>query len=313
VQGDTLNLRKVVFDSDTASDDAIAMILAHKKFDVVGVTIVAGNVRFENQVKNALFTLEYFGFDTPVYLGSRRPILGHWRTVEEVHGENGMGGWAYPEPTRKAEAEYAPDALIRLSKEYEGELEILAVSPLTNLALAYLKDENITKRIKKVWIMGGAFTQGNMGMSSEFNFWVDPEATHIVLHAGFDITLVPWEVAVEAATITDTEWHALLSRGKKADLFFVNACKVLHEYSKSKGMRGSVQPDSLTVAIAEERTLILEAKRVYVDVETCGLSRGAMLVDHYFLTKNQENVELVFRADEKKFKAMFFETLGDFS
>ncbi|TRM85925.1 nucleoside hydrolase, partial [Sulfolobus sp. C3] len=169
-------MRKVIIDSDTASDDTIAILLASRYFDLLGVTIVAGNVKFENQVKNALFTLEYIGrSDVPVYIGADRPILGKWRTVEEVHGNNGMGDWNYPEPNKKPTDEHAVDAILRLSKEYNGELEILAVSPLTNIALAYLKDHKIVSRIRKIWIMGGAFSKGNTTPIAEFNFWVDPE------------------------------------------------------------------------------------------------------------------------------------------
>lgn len=300
-------MRRVVFDSDTASDDSIAILYAHKKFRVEAVTIVSGNVSFEHQVRNALFTLEYFGFDTPVYLGSKRPILGLWKTAEEVHGTNGLGGWKYPDPKRKPERGFAPDILVDLSRRYEGELEILAVSPLTNIALAYLKDPGIVERISKVWIMGGAFYQGNTTMSAEFNFWVDPEAAKIVLSAGFDITIVPWEVAVDAATIKDDEWTYILERGTQADKFFIQANKVSREYSKSKGGGGCVQPDSLTVAIANDRRLVLESGMWYADVETCSTARGTMLVDFYSNTGKAPNVEIVRKADRSTFMKTLIE------
>lgn len=244
--------RKVIFDSDTASDDTIALMLASDFFEVKGVTIVAGNVKFENEIRNALFTLEYSGLsDIPVFVGSNRPILGKWRTVEEVHGKNGMGDWKISEPTKKPESEHAIDAIIRLSKEYNGELEILAVSPLTNLALAYLKDHDLVKRIRKVWIMGGAFSKGNTTPLAEFNFWVDPEAANIVVSAGFDITVVPWEVTEESATIYDNEWEKIEKLGNRRSEFFINVNRVLREYSKSVGSKGSVHPDSLTVSMGE--------------------------------------------------------------
>jgi purine nucleosidase len=295
-------MRKVLFDSDTASDDAIALLMATKKFDVVGVTIVAGNVEFERQVKNALFTLEFFGYDAPVFKGSNRPLLGLWKTVEEVHGPNGFGGWSYPDPSKKAEQEYAPDAIIRFSREYSGELELLAVSPLTNLALAYLKDPSIVKRIAKVWIMGGAFSRGNVTRIAEYNFWVDPEAAKIVLNAGFNITLVPWETAEEAAVVTKQEWEVLKKRGTKAADFFTRSNRALLDFSLSQGAEGSIQPDSLTVAIAVDESLMLESRNLNVDVETCSDARGAMLVDYYGSTKKKENVKLVFKANGQGFK-----------
>lgn len=300
-------MRRVVFDSDTASDDSIAILYAHKKFRVEAVTIVSGNVSFEHQVRNALFTLEYFGLDTPVYLGSRRPILGFWKAAEEVHGHNGLGGWNYQDPKTKPEKGFAPDVLIDLSKRFEGELEILAVSPLTNIALAFLKDPDFAKRISKLWIMGGAFCQGNTTMSAEFNFWVDPEAAKIVLAAGFDATVVPWETAVDAATVDDTEWEYISRRGTRADQFFTKANKVSREYSKSKGGGGCVQPDSLTVAVAADRRLVLESGRWYTDVETCSLARGTMLVDFYSTTGRAPNAEVVRKVDRSSFMKTFLD------
>ncbi|QIW24911.1 nucleoside hydrolase [Sulfolobus sp. S-194] len=303
-------MRKAIFDTDTASDDAIALMLALDYFEVLGVTIVAGNVKFENEVSNALFTLEYLNkSDIPVYLGAQRPLLGQWRTVEEVHGKNGFGDWEYPSPLKKPESEFAADAIIRFSKEYEGELEILAVSPLTNIALAYLKDPKITNRIRKIWIMGGAFTRGNTTEIAEFNFWVDPEAAQIVLNAGFDITIVPWEIAEESATITDEEWNKIEDSKTKRSEFFLKVNRVLREYSKSVGSRGSVHPDSLTVTIAYDNSVAIEKVRKYVNVELCSRSRGAMLIDWYSLNRRRPNAEVVIKADSQKFKKYLFDSL----
>ncbi|MBB5253434.1 nucleoside hydrolase [Sulfurisphaera ohwakuensis] len=304
-------MRKAIFDTDTASDDAIALMLALDYFEVLGVTIVAGNVKFENEVSNALFTLEYLNKpDIPVYLGAQRPLLGQWRTVEEVHGKNGFGDWEYPSPLKKPENEFAADAIIRLSKEYEGELEILAVSPLTNIALAYLKDSRIINRIRKIWIMGGAFTRGNTTEIAEFNFWVDPEAAQIVLNAGFDITIVPWEIAEESATITDEEWNKIEDINTKRSEFFLKVNRVLREYSKSVGSRGSVHPDSLTVTIAYDNSVAIEKVSKYVNVELCSRSRGAMLIDWYGLNKRRPNAEVVIKADSQKFKKYLFDSLS---
>jgi len=303
--------RKVIFDTDTASDDTIALLLSLEFFDLKGVTVVAGNVKYENEINNALFTLEYFGYShVPVFLGASRPIRGIWRTVEEVHGEKGMGRLDIPKPSKKPENIFASDAIIELSKKYNGELEILAVSPLTNLALAYLKDPSIVKRIKKVWIMGGAFTRGNTTEIAEFNFWVDPEAAEIVLKSGFDITIIPWEIAEEAATITDDEWSRISSMGTNRSNFFIKVNEVLREYSKSTGSKGSVHPDSLTVAIAYDNSIILESVEKRVDVEVCGKSRGAMLVDWYDMTKSDIKAEIVTKADSSKFKKYLFEVLS---
>jgi purine nucleosidase len=294
-------MRKVIFDSDTASDDTIAMLYALDHFDVLGVTIVAGNVRYENQVKNALYTLENFAPDVPVYLGARRPLLGKWRTVEEVHGPTGLGKLTDIRPSKQPERESAVDAIVRLANEYPGELEILAVSPLTNIALAYFKDESLPRKVAHVWIMGGAFTRGNTTPLGEFNFWVDPEAAKIVLSAGFNVTIVPWEVTEETAYVSDELWSRIDSLGTKRAKFFVEANSTLREYSKSTGALGSIHPDTLTVMIAYDRSIATRTGEYYVDVETCGDSRGAMMVDWYKLTGRKVNAELVLNADRSKF------------
>ncbi|BBL46783.1 nucleoside hydrolase [Metallosphaera sedula] len=303
--------RKVIVDSDTASDDTIAILLASRLFDLLGVTIVAGNVKYDHQVRNALFTLEYIGKeDVPVYLGQDRPILNKWRTVEEVHGENGMGGWKIPEPKKRPEKEKAVDAIVRLSRENQGELEMLAISPLTNLALAYLREPSIVKWIKKVWIMGGAFTRGNTTPIAEFNFWVDPEAAKIVLDAGFDITIVPWETTEEYGTLDTSHWSRIKSMNTKLSEFFVNVNKTLLEFSMKQGNKGSVHPDSLTTYLAYDSSAILEERKFKVDVELCSISRGAMLVDWY--TKGRENASVVLKADSKKFYNELISILSSF-
>jgi len=294
-------LRKVIFDSDTASDDAIALLYALDHFEVLGVTIVAGNVKYENQVKNALYTLEQFAPDVPVYLGARRPIMGRWRTVEEVHGPTGLGSLTDISPKKKPEKEHAVDAIIRLANEYPGELEILAVSPLTNLALAYLKDETLPKKISRVWIMGGAFTRGNTTPLGEFNFWVDPEAAKIVLNAGFNITIVPWEVTEETAYVDDDLWEKISSMRTRRSDFFIRANETLRKYSKATGALGSIHPDTLTVMIANDISIATKTAELNVDVETCGDARGAMMVDWYGLTGRKRNANVVLKANRSKF------------
>ncbi len=291
-----------IIDSDTASDDTTAITLASYLTDLKAITVVAGNVDFTKEIRNALFTRDYLGLKTPVFVGSSRPIMGKWRTVEEVHGENGMGSLndvstpSTPEPT------FAPDAIISLAREFQGELEILAVSPLTNLALAYLKEPSLPELVKKVWIMGGAFTRGNTTQIAEFNFWTDPEAAQIVLNAGFNITIVPWEVTEEAAIIYDEEWDRIASINTKRAKLFIGANYVMREFSKTREkLRGSVHPDSLTVSIAYDSSIVIQSKKLFVNVETCGDSRGGMLVDWYGMSGKEPNAEVVLRADREKF------------
>ncbi|BBG28133.1 Pyrimidine-specific ribonucleoside hydrolase RihA [Sulfuracidifex tepidarius] len=300
-----------IIDSDTASDDTTAIALASSLGDLKAITVVAGNVDFKNEIKNALFTKEYLDLDSPVFVGSERPILNQWRTVEEVHGKNGMGRLTDINPKSLPEPAFAPDAIISLAQQYKGKLEILAVSPLTNLALAYLKEPSLPSLVRKVWIMGGAFTRGNTTQLAEFNFWTDPEAAQIVLNAGFDITIVPWEVAEESAMVYDEEWNKIESLKTKKAKLFIEANAVMREFSKLKeNLKGSVHPDSLTVAIAHDQTIATERKKFYVSVETCGSSRGGMLIDWYGLTGKEPNAEIVTRANREKFMELLISVLS---
>jgi len=301
-------LRPTIIDSDTATDDTIAIFLASKLFKVLGITIVAGNVPYEFQVRNALFTVEYFNINANVYLGARRPILGKWKYATEVHGHDGLSGWDV-RPRIQPSDKYAPKVIIELSKEYPGELEILAISPLTNLALAFLEDQEIVDRIKRVWIMGGALYRGNVEYISEYNFWVDPEAANIILSAGFDIVIVPWEVAEQSGVITIDDWEKIKKLETKASKFFINANKSLLEYSiKVQKAKGSIHPDSLTVLIAAFPDIIKKSVRRRVIVETCGNSRGGMLINWYDYSNS--NVEIVLEADGNKFRELIFDFLS---
>jgi len=301
-------VRPAIFDSDTASDDTTAMFLASRWFKLLGVTVVAGNVDFQQEVRNALFTVSSLGINVPVFPGARRPLMGKWRTVPEVHGENGMGSLnveAVGEPSRVK----AVDAIINLSKEYPKELEVLAVSPLTNLALAYMLDPELVDRVRKVWIMGGALWRGNTTPLAEFNFWVDPEAASIVLNAGFDVTIVPWEMAERCAVVDDATWEKIGTSGTRQANFFLRANHTLRELSKRQGSGGSVHPDSLTVTVAAHPEVVSELREVPVDVETCSQSRGAMMVDSYNLTGRRPNVKLVTDCRREVFLNLLVEAL----
>ncbi|MUN29338.1 nucleoside hydrolase [Sulfuracidifex metallicus] len=300
-----------LIDSDTASDDTTAITLASALTNLKAITVVAGNVKFENEIKNAIFTKEYLSLNVPIYAGSRRPLLGIWRTVEEVHGTHGMGNINQIEVKGSVENEFASDAIISLARKYQGELEVFAVSPLTNLALAFLKEPTLPSLIKKIWIMGGAFSRGNTSPLAEFNFWTDPESAQIVLNAGFDITIVPWEVTEESAIVYDDEWEEIKSLGTRRSYLFIKANEIMREFSKSKeGLDGSVHPDSLTVSISYDNSIAVKTSKFYVNVETCGMSRGGMLVDWYNMTGNKPNAEIVLKADREKFVKLLISVLS---
>src|SRR2546428_9698735 len=189
-------MRRFIIDTDTASDDAVAILMAHRCPDVQvdAVTIVAGNVPVEMGAKNAGYTLEWGGKSTPVCLGNPGPLLREPAWAFFFHGPDGMGGRNYPPPKRPPEAEHAVDALIRLTRARPGEYTLVTLGPLTNIAMALGKAPDVAQKVKQCYVMGGAAcTVGNITPAAEYNVWVDPEAARIVFQSGLPILMVGWE------------------------------------------------------------------------------------------------------------------------
>ena len=172
-------MKRFLIDTDTASDDAVALIMAlrEESIKVEAITVVSGNVPVDLGLKNALISIEVADtYVPPVYKGADRPIIREAFTSEFVHGEDGMGNMNLPEPKLKAESKHAVDAIIDLVMSNPNEIEIVALGPLTNIALAYLKEPRIVQNIKNLVIMGSeGLGPGNVTPAAEFNFYVDAE------------------------------------------------------------------------------------------------------------------------------------------
>lgn len=270
----------LIIDTDTAQDDCVAILvgLLDPDADLRAITMVAGNVGFDKQVKNAWMTLNVADrLDVPVYLGCQRPLVREWVSAENVHGDGG-GGLAIDESGLAPQAEHGVDALIRLTAEAPGELSIVCIGPLTNIAMAIIKDPAFVGNVKSLYIMGGSNNaRGNITAAGEFNFYVDPDAAKTVFAAGFaDIVVVPWA----PLTLVD----GLFSRGEIARIadvgtplakFVVRVCEATLAFDESVGIPGSTHPDSLTAAVLLHPELIAASGRYAVDVEADSeLTRG---------------------------------------
>ncbi|MEM0374062.1 MAG: nucleoside hydrolase [Ignisphaera sp.] len=310
--------RHFIIDCDTAEDDVMSLILLlYNNISVEGITIVEGNINFDQEVNTMLYVLEFLGReDIKVFPGSRRPLIKSFRTVEEVHGVSGIGDELVKPRKLKAQNKHAVDAIIDLSKQFEGELEFLAISPLTNLALAYLKDNEIVDRIRALYIMGGTiYGRGNVTPIAEFNFWVDPDAAKVVLNAGFkNVIVVPWEVAVENP-INDEVWNKIKRMNTKLSQFYIKIYTHYRDFSsKVEGINGHPHPDVITTAIAIDKSIIKRFKDENVDVENCDCqSRGATIIDYegpgHKRTK-EPNARVVYEINFDKFLELLFRTLS---
>ena len=171
--------RKLIIDTDTAADDSFALLvgLLHPRADLKAVTIVAGNVDFEQQVSNALITIDQAGRqgEVPVFAGATNPLLRPWREAN-AHGD-GKGNHDWPVPDQTVETEHAAHALVRIINDNPGDIDLVAIGPLTNLALALGIDRDLPSKVRELWIMGGCDNSiGNITAAAEYNFFVDPEA-----------------------------------------------------------------------------------------------------------------------------------------
>ena len=291
----------LIIDTDTAQDDCIAILvgLLDPGADLLGITMVAGNVGFEQQVANAQLTLNVAGMlgRVPVHAGCRRPLLREWVSATEVHGD-GSGGLSMA-PSAVVDDEHGVDALLRLTAERPGEVSIVAIGPLTNIATAAVLDRGFASRVKSLYVMGGSNNgRGNITASAEYNFYVDPEAAQIVMEAGFaDLHIITWDpLTLRDATIARADFDRLGTIDTPLARFFHRMCAATIDYDESVGIDGSTHPDSLTIAALLHPELVLAEARYRVDVETVSsLTRGysAMAWDKFGLAANATVVEAV--------------------
>ncbi|WP_407271729.1 nucleoside hydrolase [Radiobacillus sp. PE A8.2] len=311
-------MRKVIIDTDTAGDDTIAILTALHYFDVQGIMITGGNVDFGQQVENALYTVQVAGKggQIPVYKGYQAPILqlgtDKHLTVEDVHGSDGMGGANFPKAEQRAETMHAVDFLIDAVHANPGEIELLAIAPLTNIAMAIKKDPSIVPEIKHLHIMGGTNNDlGNITPAAEYNFYVDPEAARIVLNAGIPTTMVGWEMCTRYSIMEDRDHEDIEQLHTAGSAFFVAVNKVVKQFNKAvHKINGTTHPDTLLMAVAANPTLMEKSGNYYVDVETKGeFTRGYSVVDINGRLQKPANVTVCEQINKPTFKEMLLEVL----
>jgi purine nucleosidase len=270
----------LVIDTDTAQDDCVALLvgLLDQNADLRAITMVAGNVGFERQVANAFLTLSVAGRlgEVPVHLGCRRPLTREWVSAENVHGD-GVGGLEMDDAGLAPSGQHGVDALIELAAETPGELTIVCIGPLTNIAMAAIKDPDFVRNVKALYIMGGSNNaRGNITAAAEYNFYVDPEAAKTVFEAGFEIVVVPWApLTLRDAVFTREQIAEIGALGTPLSDFFVRIVSTTLDFDESVGIPGSTHPDSLTASVLLHPELVLASSRMAVDIETSSeLTRG---------------------------------------
>lgn len=317
-------MRRLIIDTDTANDDCVALMLGllHPEAQLEAITICAGNVDFDQQVENALYTIEVCGRSgqVPVYPGCRQPFIGPHVLADYVHGKDGMGEHWFPRARQRPEREHAVDEMVRRVNEAPGEITICAIGPLTNLAMAWMRDPSISRKVKDVFIMGGTnVALGNITPAAEYNFYVDPEAAHIVFTSGMPITMVGWEIALRYATLDEAEQAEVRAIGTRLAQFLLEVNDGVRRFNAWRlGLPVTTHPDSITLAMALDERVIARAAPRHVGIELCGKrTRGMSVVDELGASGVDEhgnpapppNARVVLAADKERFKQVLFSIL----
>lgn len=307
--------RRFIIDTDTAGDDVTSLLigLLHPESRLEAITVCAGNVPLPLCVRNALITVERAGRpDVPVFVGADRPLLCDLVTCEYVHGDDGMGNSNFPDAQVKPQAEAAASAIVRLVNQFPGEIEIMAQAPLTNIALAFMLDPTITAKVKRLWIMGGSNNFiGNVIPAAEFNFYVDPAAAKIVFDAGFNITMVGWEICVKHGYMPERDIEAVRQMETPLSRFYLDVNRAAYRFNREKGgIQGISHPDSIMMSMAIDNRVMTRSARYHVDVEhRSELTRGYSSVDVLGITGKAPNAEVCLAADYERFREMLFTIL----
>jgi purine nucleosidase len=268
--------RKIIFDTDPGTDDAMALMLAlnSPELDVRAITVVPGNVTAQQGLENALRMVSLANrCDIPISAGAQHPLLQKLITAEFWHGKNGLGNIELPPSKCNVDGRFGPDLVIQMVHASPHELTLVPVGPLTNIALAVLKDPSIVPLVKEVILMGGSITGGNVNGAAEANIYNDPEAAQIVFQAKWPLTMVGLDVGDK--TLFSRQHLAQLrqTHGPIND-FMVQITGFLVDLSEKFGSGGTPMYDPLAVGVAIDAALV-KAPAMHVDVETRGeFTRG---------------------------------------
>lgn len=307
-------MRHFLIDTDTASDDAVALVMAlrHPDVQVEAITVVAGNVPLEQGVQNALYTVELCQRATPVYRGMAGPLLRSLETAQHIHGQDGMGDIGLPLSGRTPTVGHAVDTIRQTIRRFAHDITVVTLGPLTNLALALKLEPELAGMVNECILMGGVGQgPGNMSPVAEYNIWVDPEAAQIVFASGLPITMVGWDISVASATFAPEDAAALREVGTPLAAFCVDIQRVLRDFAiKEMHLAGFDLPDPIAMAVALEPEVKERSKRLFVSVEAQGqFSRGQVLVDHLGVTGEPTNVEVVLAASRERFLKQLYEAV----
>src|SRR5262245_55070748 len=303
--------KRILIDTDPGIDDSLAILLAlaSPELSVEGLSIVHGNCSLEQATHNGLSILELAcASHIPVAKGCELPLVQPSLLAPETHGNTGLGYAKLPEPQSKPIAQHAIDFLIERIMSNPGEITLVALGPLTNVALAIRQEPRIVPSIKELIIMGGAIRhEGNTTALAEFNTYVDPHAAHIVYHAGIPTTLVPLDVSYHCV-LTQPDVDRLLQIDSPLTRFIADATRFYMEFhDEYQGVEGCVINDPLALALTFAPELC-DYQQLPVDVDIfSSTSLGKTFADFYNYHKKPANMQVALSVRARNFIELFLE------
>ena len=327
-------MKKFIIDADTGSDDAVAILLALQdpSVEILGISVVSGNVPLQQGIKNTISTMDMTGKKVKVFAGADKPLTREYEEVyvlekfmehvqslksssasgQCVHGIDGMGDIGIESSTEEYEEKNAIDFIIDTVNENPNDITLVTLGPLTNIALAMQKDSSISKKIKHCYVMGGTSNgTGNVSAAAEYNIWVDPEAAKLCFDSGMNITMVGWDNSYKYAMLKEEEIEDLRSLNSKLADFSVDIQKTLIDLTfTTYGFHGFDLPDPITMAIALDNSIIEDSEQLHVIVDTRdGITRGQTIVDYFNVEEKNQNIRVVTKSDKDKFMNLLRKSL----
>lgn len=306
-----MTTRKIILDCDPGHDDALAIILAaaRPELDILGITTVSGNAEIEKTTLNALKICDLVSLnDVIVSKGASDPFIRERGTAPSIHGDSGLDGPEFPEPSRSWSDEHGADTIIRLVKESNEPVSILPTGPLTNVAIALAKAPEIKENIQEIVLMGGG-TFGNWTPTAEFNIWADPEAAKKVFDSGIPLVVMGLDITHQALATKDVIERVNQIDNKVAKIVAELLVFFASTYKEQFDFDGAPVHDVLTVAycVAPE---LFEFKDVNITVETKGEhTSGTTLVDLHGNTGRKINSKFGMKLDVEGFWELFIDAL----
>ncbi|SDL10289.1 non-specific riboncleoside hydrolase [Clostridium cochlearium] len=298
---------KIILDTDPGIDDAVAMVAAlnSPKVKVELITTVAGNVDVEKTTENALKILQFLNKTVPVAKGARKPLVRELDDASEIHGDSGLDGYDFPKIEREVDEKSAIDKMREVITNSDEKITLVAIGPLTNIALLLSSYPEVKDNIDKLVIMGGSTTRGNKTPLAEFNIYVDPESAEIVFKSGIDIVMCGLDIT-NKAVLKEEDINYIKNMNKTGHMMYS-----LFKCYRSGSFKSGLRMHDLCAIAYLDKPEIFKTVPAKVEIETKGEhTLGATVVDFSNSSKDKTNVNVCMDLDVQALKEWFFQILN---